>query len=72
MTVDIKEEEKPRDTVFETKIVEIVEYDNVNPVAAPEKEEDDGNRVMMTIIVASIIGVLLLVIVAMVVRVLLN
>lgn len=72
VTVDIKEEEKPRDTVFETKIVEIVEYDNVNPVAAPEKEEDDGNRVMMTIIVASIIGVLLLVIVAMVVRVLLN
>lgn len=68
-TVVTNIEEKPRNTIFETKIVEIMEYDNVTPVALPEKEEDESNRSMMIIIVAAIIGVLLLVIVAMVVRV---
>jgi len=67
-----EKEEQPRDTIFETKTVTVIEYDNVTPVVAPKEEEGNGNRTVMIIIVASIIGVLLAVIIAMVVRVSIN
>jgi hypothetical protein len=55
-----------------TRTVEVVEYSNA--VTSEKKTEvtDEGNRSMMIIIVASIVGVLFLVIVAMIVRVFMN